>query len=111
MSIENVKAFYAKMANDEAFRARIQSAKSKDECSKMVKAAGFEFTLEEFEEYTSGLLELNEIDRNSEEEINQKKLEVITGGFFNPDNLFAMYQVRSDWARKAVNSIINLPKM
>ncbi len=115
MSIENVKAFYAKMANDEAFRARIQSAKNKDECTQMVKAAGFEFTLEEFEEYTSRLLEINEIDKNSEEEINQKELEAVAGGLFigdSPIGAIAMYGVvrPTDWWNKVRDSL-NPPKM
>lgn len=54
MSKENVKAFYARLASDEAFRTQIQSVKSKAECSQIVKRAGYEFTSEEYEEYLKG---------------------------------------------------------
>ncbi|MEH2092689.1 Nif11-like leader peptide family natural product precursor [Nostoc sp.] len=46
MSIENVKNFYENLANDEAFRNQIQAVNSKEECSQIVKAAGYDFTLE-----------------------------------------------------------------
>ena len=32
MSVENVQAFYARLANDQAFRTQIQAVTSKDEC-------------------------------------------------------------------------------
>ncbi|NCR45246.1 MAG: Nif11-like leader peptide family natural product precursor [Microcystis aeruginosa SX13-01] len=52
MALEQVHAFYQKVASDESFRSRIQSVNSKEECSEIVKAAGFDFTPQEFEEYT-----------------------------------------------------------
>ena len=49
MALEQVHAFYQKIASDESFRSRIQSVNSKEECSEIVKAAGFDFTPQEFE--------------------------------------------------------------
>lgn len=40
MSLENVKAFYERLASDEAFRAQIQGVKSKTEGSQIVRSAG-----------------------------------------------------------------------
>ena len=57
MSLKNVRAFYKRLASDETFRVQIQGAKSKAECSQTVKSAGYDFTQEEFEEYTAQLLE------------------------------------------------------
>ena len=79
MSLENVKAFYEKLASDEAFRTQIQGVNSKDECSKIVKGAGYDFTLEEYEEYTAQLLESSS-DNGELRDLNQKELEAVFGG-------------------------------
>ncbi len=79
MSRENVKAFYARLATDEAFRTQIQGVKSKAECSQIVKNAGYEFTSEEYEEYTAQLLELNASD-NELQDLDEKQLEAVFGG-------------------------------
>ena len=79
MSIENVQAFYAKLANDEAFRVQIQGVKSKEECSQRVKAAGYDFTQDEFEEYTAQLLESTAGD-DELKDLNQEELEAVFGG-------------------------------
>ncbi|MGF2039819.1 MAG: Nif11-like leader peptide family natural product precursor [Nostoc sp. CmiVER01] len=79
MSIENVQAFYAKLANDEAFRAQIQGVKSKEECSQRVKAAGYDFTQNEFEEYTAQLLESTAGD-DELKDLNEEELEAVFGG-------------------------------
>jgi predicted ribosomally synthesized peptide with nif11-like leader len=44
MSLENVKAFYERLATDEAFSVQIQALKSKNECRQIVKSAGYDFT-------------------------------------------------------------------
>ena len=79
MSLENVKAFYAKLAIDEAFRTQIQGVSSKAECSTIVKGAGFDFTLEEYEEYTAQLLE-SSVDNGEMKDLNEKELEAVFGG-------------------------------
>lgn len=79
MSLENVKSFYEYLADNEAFRDQIKAAENKEECSRIVKSAGFDFTLEEYEEYTYQLLE----SANSEDEIqdlSEKELAAVFGG-------------------------------
>ncbi|WP_445627516.1 Nif11-like leader peptide family natural product precursor [Nostoc sp. DSM 114167] len=49
MSLKNVRAFYEKLVNDEAFRTQMQQFESKDESTRLVKEAGYDFTLEKFE--------------------------------------------------------------
>ncbi|MCU0536123.1 MAG: Nif11-like leader peptide family natural product precursor [Hydrococcus sp. Prado102] len=80
MSLENVKAFYQRLANDEAFRSQIQDVKSKEECSQIVKTAGYIFTQQEFEDYTGQLLETQPSDSDIQD-LSEKELEVVVGGF------------------------------
>jgi predicted ribosomally synthesized peptide with nif11-like leader len=77
MSLEDVKKFYAHLAVDEGFRAQIQSVKSKKQCTQIVKAAGYDFTEAEFEEYTSSILDLADDELL---DLNEKELEAIFGG-------------------------------
>ncbi|MCC5666364.1 Nif11-like leader peptide family natural product precursor [Nostoc sp. CHAB 5784] len=79
MSIKNVQAFYAQLANDEAFRAQIQGVKSKEECSQIVQSAGYNFTQDEFEEYTAQLLESTAGD-DELKDLNEEELEAVFGG-------------------------------
>jgi len=80
MSLEQVHAFYKRTASDEEFRSRLQEANSKEECSQIVKTAGFDFTQQEFEEYTARLLES---DRPDEEikDLSEEDLAAVAGGF------------------------------
>ncbi|WP_445632623.1 Nif11 domain-containing protein [Nostoc sp. DSM 114161] len=78
MSLENVKLYYERLANDESFRTQIQNVKSKDECSQFVKAAGYDFTQEEFEEYTGQLLE--SIPDSELQDLDERELEAVIGG-------------------------------
>lgn len=80
MSLEDVKGFYKKLAIDEVFQAQIQGVKTKEECSQIVKAAGYNFTLEEYEEYTAKLLE-SAPDEGDFKDLSEKELEAISGGF------------------------------
>nr|AVH79600.1 Nif11-type precursor [Nostoc sp. PCC 9229] len=90
MSLEHVKAFYEKLANDEAFRNQIQGVNSKEECSQIVKAAGYDFTLEEYEEYTAQLLE----SANGEAEfkdLSEKELAAVFGGLTGKPKIQPLY--------------------
>jgi predicted ribosomally synthesized peptide with nif11-like leader len=82
MSLENVKAFYQRLASDELFRTQIQSVNSKAECSQIVKGAGYDFTQEEYEEYTAQLLESGATDGELRE-LDEKELEAVFGGAFS----------------------------
>ncbi|MDF5706983.1 MAG: Nif11-like leader peptide family natural product precursor [Nostoc sp. S4] len=79
MSFENVRAFYEKLVSDEAFRSKMQQVQSKDECSRLVQEAGYDFTQEEFEEYTAQLLESNP-DNSEIRDLNDQELETVFGG-------------------------------
>lgn len=85
MSLEHVRAFYFKVANDESFRSQIQSVSSKEECTQLVKSAGFDFTSQEFEKYTEELLEH---DHSGQEvsSLPEEDLVAVTAGayFFSP---------------------------
>ena len=86
MSKEHVKAFYERLAKDKAFKARIEAVESKQECSQIVRKAGFDFTQEEFEEFTAQLLNS---DANNSEELGDIELEAAIGGsafFQDPKN-------------------------
>jgi predicted ribosomally synthesized peptide with nif11-like leader len=78
MSLENVKLFYERLANDESFRTQMQNIQSKDECSQTVKAAGYHFTQAEFEEYTGQLLE--SIPDSELQDLDRQELEAVVGG-------------------------------
>lgn len=78
MSLENVKAFYERLAIDEAFSVQIQAVKSKNECRQIVISAGYDFTKQEFEEYTAQLLEST--TDSDIEDLEQKELEAVIGG-------------------------------
>ncbi len=79
MSLENVKAFYQQLANDEAFRNQIQNIQSKEECSQIVKTAGYDFTLQEYEEYTAQLLD-SDSDNSELKDLSEQELEAVFGG-------------------------------
>ncbi|NJL80350.1 MAG: Nif11-like leader peptide family natural product precursor [Richelia sp. RM2_1_2] len=82
MSIEHVKAFYERLENDEAFRTQIQQVQSKEECSQIVKKAGYEFTQDELEEYTLLILE-SANDEGELQDLDQKELAGVIGGAMN----------------------------
>lgn len=79
MSLKNVKAFYERLASDEVFRAQIQGVNSKAECSQIVKEAGYDFTSEEYEEYTLQLLESG-VTNGELKDLDERELEAVFGG-------------------------------
>jgi predicted ribosomally synthesized peptide with nif11-like leader len=87
MSSQHVKAFYEKLAQDEVFRDRIKNVKSKEDCSRIVKAAGYDFTQQEFEDYTAQLLS---VDDNLIE-VGERELAAVYGGFLSRNNLGQIY--------------------
>lgn len=78
MTIENVKAFYKRLADDESFRTQIETAGSKQRCSQIVREAGYDFTQEEFEEFTAQLLDSN--PKVNPGELSETELEAAVGG-------------------------------
>jgi predicted ribosomally synthesized peptide with nif11-like leader len=64
MAIEQVKAFYNRLAADPTFYTQLESTANKAECQQVVRLAGYHFTETEFEDYTAQLLNTEkEIDR------------------------------------------------
>jgi predicted ribosomally synthesized peptide with nif11-like leader len=80
MSISNVEAFYKRLTSDEAFRQQVENAQSKDECSQIVKAAGYHFTQEELAKYTSDLMG-TENSEGEIQELDEKELATVFGGW------------------------------
>ena len=83
MALGDVKRFYQRLAQDEAFRAGLQTVKNKEECSQFVKKAGYNFTQEEFESYTAELLESSQNEtkfQDALEELEEKELAAVLGG-------------------------------
>jgi predicted ribosomally synthesized peptide with nif11-like leader len=81
MSVQHVKSFYERLSQDEVFRDQIKNVHSKEDCSRIVKAAGCNFTQQEFEDYTAQLLEKEIVSSNSLVEIGERELEAVHGGF------------------------------
>nr|AVH79519.1 Nif11-type precursor [Synechococcus sp. PCC 9341] len=79
MSFKNVKAFYQRLAQDEQFRSELSEVESKEECSQLVQQYGYNFTQEEFENYTSELLE-SSFNEGELSDLNEKELEAVFGG-------------------------------
>ncbi|MBW4615628.1 MAG: Nif11-like leader peptide family natural product precursor [Desmonostoc vinosum HA7617-LM4] len=79
MSLENVRAFYERLVNDEAFRTQVQSVTNPHEGSQIVKEAGYDFTQEEFEEYTTQILESN-AGEGELRDVDEAELETVVGG-------------------------------
>jgi predicted ribosomally synthesized peptide with nif11-like leader len=79
MSIKNVELFYKRLSTDKVFSSHIQEA-NKEEFSRVVKAAGYDFTQQEFEDYTADLLD-GDLSKNVLGEIGERELEAVQGGF------------------------------
>ncbi|VEP18557.1 Nif11-like leader peptide family natural product [Hyella patelloides LEGE 07179] len=100
MTIANVEAFYKRLAVDEAFRSKIQKAGSKQKCRQIVREAGYDFTQEEFEAFTSQLLDSNtEVNLG---ELSEIELEAAVGGINalfqeNRINFVPPYGLPPDW--------------
>ncbi|QIR37099.1 Nif11-like leader peptide family natural product precursor [Tolypothrix sp. PCC 7910] len=92
MSLENVRAFYERLVSDDTFRTQMQGVESKDECSQVVKSAGYDFTQEEFEEYTTKLLESNAPDQDLTD-LSEQELEAVFGGILGKPIIQPLYGV------------------
>jgi predicted ribosomally synthesized peptide with nif11-like leader len=76
MSLKNVELFYERLSVDADFNTQIQSVENKESCSRIVKAEGYDFTQQEFEEYTSQILEENSELRS----VDERELQAVVGG-------------------------------
>jgi predicted ribosomally synthesized peptide with nif11-like leader len=108
MSLEQVKAFYQQLANDEAFRAQMQNVQSKDECSQVVQNAGYNFTQDEFAEYTTQLLESTD-NAGELQDLTEKELETIFGGMLGRPVVQQLYGVvipPMDWEAQPLYGVV-----
>ena len=80
MSLENVQAFYERIADDQEFLAQLQATQTQEEGKKILAEAGYEFSTEELEEYTSQMLESTDGENNVFEEMNEEQLAAVVGG-------------------------------
>ncbi|MDJ0845904.1 Nif11-like leader peptide family natural product precursor [Crocosphaera sp.] len=118
MSLENVKAFYQRLARDEQFRSDLSEVKSKEECSQLVQQAGYDFTQEEFDNYTSELLE-SSFNKGELSDLNEKELEAVFGGISGAivsPPIQALYGViwpwpPKDWGPQPLYGVIQDPEI
>jgi predicted ribosomally synthesized peptide with nif11-like leader len=69
MSLENVKLFYERLSVDQDFNSKIQGT-SKEEFNQIIIAEGYDFTEQEFEDYSAQMIE----------SADEQELEAIVGG-------------------------------
>lgn len=79
MAIEQVKAFYERLASDKDFYIQLESTSSKAECKQIVQLAGYSFTESEFEDYTTQLLHIAK-PSDCIDALDEKELEAVLGG-------------------------------
>ncbi|MDJ0845903.1 Nif11-like leader peptide family natural product precursor [Crocosphaera sp.] len=92
MSLESVKAFYQRLAQDQEFRTQLEGLETSEESSQLLQQAGYNFTQEEFENYTAELLESN-LDEGDLKDLNEKELEAVFGGMSPFPPIQALYGV------------------
>ncbi len=80
MSLENVRAFYERIADDQEFLTQLQATETQEEGKKILEDAGYDFTAEELEEYTSQMLESSDAEDSVLEDLNEKQMEAVFGG-------------------------------
>jgi len=96
MSLQNVQAFYERIAEDREFLAQLQATQTQEEGKKILAEAGYDFTSEELEEYTSQMLESTDPENNMFEELNEEQMAAVVGGLskisFIPEDWFFIAQ-------------------
>ena len=74
MSIESARAFYERVATDEAFKEQLRNAASDDERRATIRAAGYDFTPQDWGVVIDQLRQLND------KELSEAELEAVAGG-------------------------------
>ena len=74
MTVEQAKAFIEKLESDEAFRSQIETASDDAARLQMAHEAGYEFTVEEFNNIVT------EMAGAVDEELSEEQLEAVAGG-------------------------------
>lgn len=93
MSIENAKSFYLRVTRDEEFRVLLEQILTVEERQQTIKAAGYEFTAEEWETFCKKILVA--ADANEKEELNDLELADINAGMF-PSSINRMSTINWD---------------
>lgn len=79
MSLNNVRAFYERLINDEAFRGSLQESQSPQESGQIISESGYSFTREEFEAFTTELVEQGN-EHEYLRDLDEQELEAVFGG-------------------------------
>lgn len=90
MSLEQTKAFYQRIATDETFRTQFQEIESQEQFYHLAKTEGYDFTKQEFEDYTCQLLESENLD-DEVKDLNEQELASVLGGFSGQIPRMLMY--------------------
>jgi predicted ribosomally synthesized peptide with nif11-like leader len=77
-----IEAFYNRLAQDAKFRTQVQGATSKQECSQIIKAAGYHFTPDEFNAYNAKLLATAKLDASQIQDLEEREMAEVLGGFY-----------------------------
>ncbi|WP_019503881.1 Nif11-like leader peptide family RiPP precursor [Pleurocapsa sp. PCC 7319] len=77
MSIENAKSFYERVSTDKQFRTQLENTASAEERQKIIQAAGFEFTNQEWEIAKEQILATSESNNG---ELSEAELTAVSGG-------------------------------
>ena len=93
MSLENVRAFYERIADDKEFLDQLQATETQEEGKKILEEAGYDFTTEELEEYTSQVLESSDAEDSVLEDLNEKEMAAVFGGLSTIGPIQALYGV------------------
>lgn len=83
MSTKQIKAFYKRLATDEAFQAKLKRARTQEKRCSIWQKAGYYFTQEELEDYTIQWLE-SSLAEDDLIDLDEKETEAIVGGTIFP---------------------------
>ncbi len=78
MSIENARAFYERVATDEAFREQLRNVANDEQGQNIIQEAGYDFTPEDWNMMSE------QLSQSNESELSDAELEAVAGGFFVP---------------------------
>lgn len=87
MSLNNVRAFYERLINDEDFRGNLQKSQSPEESGQIINEGGYSFTQEEFEAFTAELVEQN-TEHEYLRDLGEQELEAVFGGISSALRIF-----------------------
>ena len=77
MSVENAKSFYVRVTTDEVFRVQLEQTATAKERKQIIQAAGYEFTLEEWEIAKEQILAASD---SNDGELSDTELTTVNGG-------------------------------